>query len=265
MSRLRIKNLEVRYDGRPVLKGIDATIEPGEIVGLIGPNGAGKTTLLRACVDLLSLHSGAICLGDRRLDRIPRKELARAIAYIASGAPCHWPLEVERLVALGRRPHLSPWTSAGTADQAAIVAAMELTDVTQFRGRATTELSDGERARVMLARALAGQPQVLLADEPVSGLDPHHQLTVMTVLVGQARIGGSVIVTLHDLGLAARFCDRLLVLDRGMIVADGLPRDVLSAQILADVFGIRAVHGETDGAPYLVPWAAIAKERGDDG
>ena len=157
MSRLRIDSLEVRYDGRPVLKGIDATLEAEEIIGLIGPNGAGKTTLLRTCAHLLSPQSGEILLDDRRLDQIPRKELARTIAYIPSGAPCHWPLEVERLVALGRLPHLSPWTPASAADGMAIAAAMELTDVTQFRGR-PDHRAFGRRTRTCHARPSACRP-----------------------------------------------------------------------------------------------------------
>ncbi len=263
MTLLRADRIEVRFDGRPVLNDLSLAVDGGEVVGLVGPNGAGKTTLLRTCAHLLPPHSGSVSLDERSLEKTPRRELARAIAFIASGAPCHWPMDVERLIALGRLPRLSPWAPPAAADAAAIRTAMELTDVVPFLGRATTELSDGERARVMLARALAGEPRLLLADEPVSGLDPQHQLTVMKVLADLAATGGAVLVTLHDLGLAARFCTRLVVLDQGRIVADGKPADVLGERILAEVFGIQALHGVRDGEPYLVPWAALQRDGRD--
>ena len=265
MTLLRAEKITVLFDGRAALRDVSFAVAAGEVVGLIGPNGAGKTTLLRTCARLLTPQDGRVLLEDQALADIPRRDLARVLAFIASGAPCHWPMEVERLVALGRMPRLSPWSPPAEADAAAIRRALELTDATPFRGRATTELSDGERARVMLARALAGEPRLLLADEPVSGLDPQHQLSVMRVLAGLATAGGAVVVTLHDLGLAARFCDRLVALDRGEIVADGLPAEVLSERLLAEVFGIQAVHGERAGEPYLVPWAALDGKGPDHG
>jgi iron complex transport system ATP-binding protein len=257
MIRLSADDILVRFDGRTALNGISTTVAAGEIVGLIGPNGAGKTTLLRVCANLLDPQSGMVRFEDQPVAKMAPRDLARSLAFLPSGAPCHWPIEVNRLVALGRLPYLPPWTQARPIDAAAIDAAIEMADVQEFRGRNVDELSDGERARVMLARALAGEPRLLLADEPVAGLDPRHQLTVMEVLAGLSKDGASVVVTLHDLSLATRYCNRLILLDAGAIVAEGKPADVLTKQNLAQVFGIEAIEGNRDGIPFILPWTPI--------
>lgn len=265
MIRLAANNLTVQFDDRAVLSNASLSARPGDLVGLIGPNGAGKTTMLRVCANLLKPHSGSVVFEDQPLAKMDVRARAKAVAFLPSGAPCHWPLEVYRLVALGRHPHLSPWENPGPRDIAAIDAALDLADATQFCGRPVTELSDGERARVMLARALAGQPRLLLADEPVAGLDPLHQLKVMEVLAGMARNGESVVVTLHDLALAARFCNRVVLLDGGKLKAEGTPSDVLSERRLADIFGISAIRGDRDGAPFILPWSVAEDEKDDTG
>ncbi|MBC8158129.1 MAG: ABC transporter ATP-binding protein [Alphaproteobacteria bacterium] len=264
MTRLAAENVGVKFDGRTALQGAGLTVGAGDVVGLVGSNGAGKTTLMRVCANLLKPNSGDVLFEDQPLAAMNARTRARALAFLPSGAPCHWPLEVYRLVALGRHPHLGPWESRGPADVAAIETALELADAVEFCGRSVDELSDGERARVMLARALAGQPRLLLADEPVAGLDPLHQLTVMGVLAGMADKGGSVVVTLHDLALAARFCNRVVLLDEGRVKAEGPPADVLSRERLADVFGISAVHGDHEGIPYILPWSAATERNRDD-
>jgi iron complex transport system ATP-binding protein len=241
--------------GARILDGAAASAGPGEVVGLIGPNGAGKTTLLKIMAGLDRPAAGAVTLGGRPLSAFRRREVARHVGYLAQGAICHWPLTAERLVALGRLPHLGPWDRPSSEDEAAIDRAMAETDVTHLRGRVATTLSGGERARVMLARALAGQPDLLLADEPAAGLDPGHQLQIMhlfRILAGQGR---GVLVVLHDLTLAARFCDRLVLLDKGCVAAAGRAATVLSEAMLARVYGIRAIYGQ-DGKT-IVPWEVI--------
>ncbi|MDG4577367.1 MAG: ABC transporter ATP-binding protein [Defluviicoccus sp.] len=256
---LSARGLTVTLGGRPILDGIDLSVPAGAVTGLIGPNGAGKTTLLRALASVLSIAAGVITLDERPLADWPRRDRARIIAYLPQGAPCFWPVDVRRIVALGRLPHLAPWRPPAAADEAAIEDALVATDVLHLALRNVLTLSGGERARVMLARALAVRPRVLLADEPVAGLDPEHQLLVMALLREQAAEGVAVVVTLHDLTLAARFCDRLVALDHGRIAAEGPPEAVLTSPILASVFAVRAEHGHRGGQSFVIPWDVVPR------
>jgi iron complex transport system ATP-binding protein len=238
----------------PVVHGADLALTPGEVTAILGPNGAGKSTLLRGLAGLHRPHGGSVTLDEADLARLPADERARRIGYLPQDATVHWPLSAERVVALGRIPHLGPWQRLGAADGYAVDRALAATGVEHLRGRAVTQLSGGERARVLLARVLAGEPDILLADEPVGGLDPYHQVHFMELVRDYARAGRTVALVLHDLNLAARFADRLLLMDQGRIVARGRAHEVMDPHHLADVFGIRAVFGEAEGEPYVVPW-----------
>ncbi len=245
--------LGVRLGRRDVIDGVTAEIAGGTLIGIIGPNGAGKSTLVRAMLGLLPIASGAVRLDGAAIATVPRAEVARRIAYLPQGQTLHWPLSVERVVALGRLPHLAPFSRIGAADHDAIARAIDTVGIGHLRTRTATDLSGGERARVLLARALAVEAPALVVDEPLASLDPRHQLEVMDVLTGLAKSGVLVVAVLHDLSLAARFCERLLLMDAGTLVADGPPGDVLTPARLAAVFGVEAWFGTSDGAPLVVP------------
>ena len=253
MVTIVCEGLAVTLGSRPVLSGIDLRLDSGGLIGVVGPNGAGKSTLARAMLSLVPPSAGRVLVDGSEAARLRAPELARRIAYLPQGQELHWPLSVERLVGLGRLPHLAPFSRIGAADSAAIEAAMGDTGTLALRHRIATELSGGERARVMLARALATGAPALIADEPLASLDPGHQMEVMALLADRARAGVLVVVVLHDLSVAARFCDRLLLLDQGRLVADGAPAAVLTDAALAEVYGIAAWRGEADGVPLLVP------------
>ena len=244
MVTIAVSGLHVALGRRPVLHGIDAVLERGQLIGIIGPNGAGKSTLARAMLGLLKPSAGHVTIDGTDVAMMARTDLARRIAYLPQGQTLHWPLLVERLVALGRLPHLAPFSRIGAADEAAIERAMALADVGPLRHRIATELSGGERARALIARALAVEAPALIADEPLAALDPGHQIEVMALLRRQAEQGALVIAVLHELTMAARHCDRLLLIDGGRLVADGAPADVLTQARLAEVYGIRAWMGE---------------------
>lgn len=253
--RLAAENLSVRLGGRLVLDAVSVAFEPGGFVGLVGPNGAGKTTLLRALAGLLTPASGRVLLGDRALPNIARDERARRVAGLFQGEPVGWPMRVAEIVALGRLPHRRAFAGPGEADRAAVVRAMALTQVDHLAERTEPTLSSGERMRVLLARALAVEAEWLLADEPITALDPAHQLDAMTLLRAVAHSGTGVVAVLHDLTLAARFCDRLVVLHEGRIAADDHPAAALGDDLLADAFGIAAARADhPDGTHYILPW-----------
>lgn len=237
--QLGISHLHASLGGTRVLRDISLDLEGPSFVGLIGPNGVGKTTLVRAIANLIPFE-GAIAIDGAAIGPMETRARARALAYLAQGAESHWPLTVERLVALGRLPHLVPFRAPQAGDAAAIERALHLADVENFRDRDVLTLSGGERARVLLARALAVEAPLLLVDEPVSSLDPYHQLGVMEVLRAYAREGRMVVAVLHDLSLAARFCDRLVLLNEGRIHAVGSPRDVLTPENLRIVYRVEA-------------------------
>ena len=256
MSALAAKNVTVRLGAREIVRDASLTLNAGELVALVGPNGAGKTTLMRALAGLIPAD-GAIALDGRPLSSLKARERARAIAYLPQGHVFHWPMSVAAIVMLGRAPHADTFSSTTPDDRAAVARALAMTETEAFADRAVTTLSGGERARVALARALATQAPVLLADEPTAALDPRHQLTVMELLRQAARGGGAVLAIMHDLTLAARFADRVAVMDRGAIVADGDPAAAMSHERLAAVFGIESATVEIDNKRVPIAGRAI--------
>ena len=254
---LTARGLNVRLAGRAVLNDISLSLASSHLVALVGPNGAGKTTLLRALAGLLP-SDGAIHVGGAALASLSLRERARRFAYLPQGHIVHWPLPARDIVALGRYPHGATDPARLSAkDRDAVLRAMRATDVVEFSDRRVTELSGGERSRVALARVLAVEAPVILADEPTASLDPRYQLDVMKTLRAAADQGGLVIVVTHDLGLAARFADHLLVLSQGRLVAEGAPAAALSEQVMADVFRVSAYRAEFERAAVIVPWAEI--------
>lgn len=253
--RIEAGGISVRLGSVDALRGVDFSADAGEIVGLIGPNGSGKTTLLRTLANLRTADSGRVHYSGKTAAEVGAAELSRQIAYLAQGGEVHWPMRVEALVALGRLPHRRSFQKSAAADRGAIERAMLAADIVGLRDRTMSQISGGERMRVLLARALAVEAPMLLADEPVAALDPLHQLQVMDLLRKKAAAGGGVVVVLHDLALAARFCDRLVLLEGGRVLAAGDPAAVLTDANLAAAFGVEVVRGEHDGATFVLPWS----------
>ncbi|HEX2654156.1 MAG TPA: ABC transporter ATP-binding protein [Xanthobacteraceae bacterium] len=257
--QLAAKDIGIRFGEMTLLQGVDFSVNGGEIVGLIGPNGSGKTTLLRVLANLRIPDHGEVRYGGKMAREIGTKSLAQQIAYLAQASNVHWSMRVDTLIALGRLPHRRFFAGPSAHDHAAIERAMAAADVLALRSRTMNEVSGGERMRILLARALAVEASLLLADEPIAALDPLHQLEVMELLRATARQGRGVVVVLHDLSLAARFCDRLVLLANGGILVSGTPREVMTDRHLADAYGVEVVRGERDGMPFVVPWTAVRK------
>jgi iron complex transport system ATP-binding protein len=254
--------ITVGFDGTPLLRDVDLALRSGEMLGLIGPNGSGKTTLLRVLGNLRSPQSGSVRYGGLPARDFGAQELARRLAYLAQGGTVHWSMRVETLVGLGRLPHRRPFRGPSADDRKAIERALARTDVVALRNRTMDQVSGGERMLVLLARTLAVEADTLLADEPIAALDPLHQLRVMEMLRQTTREGRSVIVALHDLSLAMRYCDRLVLLARGGVLTQGPPENVLTDQNLAAAYGVDVARGEHGGVPFLVPWAPSGKTEG---
>jgi iron complex transport system ATP-binding protein len=256
MKLLEVKNLSVSLDGIHAIEDVSFSLEKGEIVGLVGPNGAGKTTLLKVLAGVLKPQKGEAWISEESVRAIAPRILARKLGYLPQEWEVHWPLTVERVVALGRIPYLMPWEDLKDEDEKIIEDAMRATDTFHLRGRRVDHLAGGEKALVMIARLLAGSPEILLADEPVQGLDPYHALQIMELLRRIASEERGVLVVLHDLALASRFCHRILLLHEGKIVASGPPDKVFVPENLKRSYHIEAKYGNGDGF-FVVPWQRI--------
>jgi iron complex transport system ATP-binding protein len=247
--------LGVALGGRRVLVDVDARFQQGRVTAVLGPNGAGKSTLLACLAGLRRPSSGRVLIDGVPRESLPARDLARRIGYLPQTADVHWDVDVKTLVALGRYPHRGRWGESA-ADRAAVATAMAATDVEQFASRPVASLSGGERARVLLARVLAGEPDWLLADEPLANLDPAHQHDALACLARIAAAGTGVIVVLHDLDHALRAADDVLLLADGAVAAHGPPAAVLTPERIAEVYGVAAHIGALDdGRRFLVTTA----------
>lgn len=248
---LHAENLTLALGGRPVLSGVTAEFAPGGLITIAGPNGAGKSTLLSCLAGLLKPDSGAVSLDGASVAAMPGRQRAGRIAFLAQTPEIAWDVDVKTFVGLGRTPHLGAFGPSGE-DDAAVAAAIADANLETFVDRAVTRLSGGERARALIARGLAGQTDWLLADEPLTGLDPGHALDALALFRRLAHDQGKgVIITLHDLNLAARFADRVLVLSQGRLVADAAPEAALTPELLSDVYGVVVRRHAGEGGPLI--------------
>lgn len=248
---ISVNGVSVTLGGRRVVDGVSLEIPAGAFAALTGPNGAGKSTLVKAMAGVLATEAGEVRLGGEALAALSVAERARRAAWLPQARPVAWNLNAEDVVALGRFAE-SPraFGQMSPAGRAAVEMALTKADAAHLMGRQFQALSGGEQARVHLARLLASPAPVLLLDEPCAALDVAHQLALMEALAGEAAAGRTVLVVLHDLDLAARFCPRIVVMDDGRIAADGAPEAALSAEVLAGVFGVaRGAGGQLVRAP----------------
>ena len=248
MTVFRLTELSVEMQGRSVLRDVSLQVGASEFVGLIGPNGAGKTTLMRAALGLIPFA------GQSNLAILSPENRARAVAWMPQSREIAWPVSVETVVSLGRLAYGRRKTAE---DQAQVDAALNRMDLSHLSSRAATQLSGGEQARALIARALAQDTPLLMADEPTAGLDPAHQIATMQTFAQLAREGRSVITSIHDLGLAARHCSRLILLGRHQVIADGRPAQVLTPDNLANVFGISAWFQDADHGLICQPFEVV--------
>jgi iron complex transport system ATP-binding protein len=256
------RGLRLGYGRREVVKGIDFTLQPGEFVALLGPNGSGKSTFLRGLAKLLRPIGGVVELDGRSLATWPPARFARRVALLAQTHEPIGELSVRDLVAFGRHPHQGFLSLPTPHDAAAIESALEQTGLTLFAERKVRELSGGEAQRAWFALALAQEPEILLLDEPTAFLDLAHQLSVLQ-LVGRLNAEGglTVVAALHDLGQAARYAGRLLMLRDGIAIADGPPESVLRPEIIREVYGVEVelLFGAS-GIPAVVPLRAVLSD-----
>lgn len=240
MSRLEARNIIVRRGSRAIVDNVSLDLGSGCFVGLIGPNGAGKSTLMSVLAGLLRQDEGEVLLDGTPLPQLDRRTLARSRAFLPQSPRAEWPVSVERLVALGLTPQLPAFGRLPAAMQDRVATALAQFDMTEHRDQPATTLSGGELARAMLARALVGDPEMLLADEPLAGLDPRHALDSISRLRAFADGGKLVIASIHELTLAARYTTHIAVLFEGRLVAFGPTSSTLSSALLHDVFEVDA-------------------------
>ncbi len=259
-TALQWRGVTLQKRGRTILDGIDLAIGSGEILAVIGPNGAGKTALLRTAVGLERPLRGTVLLNGMPLAEFSPGQRARRAAFLPQQAEAAWPIRVDEAVALGRLPY---GRKLSAADRRLVAAAIADVGMEGFEARPLTSLSGGERALVLLARVLAVDAGVLLLDEPNAALDPHRQLGVMRLFSRLADQGKAVCVVLHDLALAARWCDRIALLDGGRMVAEGPAASLLTDELLERIYAVKGVRHQVDGASLLVSWEGLHPP-GDD-
>ena len=259
--KLKVKDVEFSYSSTPILKDVCMELAPSEIVGIVGPNGVGKSTLIR-CIDrILAPQKGSILLDGQDMKEMDMMKVARHIGYVPQTSTSVFPATVFDMVLLGRRPHLG-WRSS-EKDQEKVSEILELLEIKEFAMRDFGELSGGQQQKVLIARAFAQEPDVLLFDEPTSNLDIRHQLDVMEI-IKRLVMGNeiSAIMAVHDLNLASRYVDRVIMMNGGSIFSAGDPASVLSPKNIAFVYGVEVKVSNHDGKPYIIPIRTVREKGG---
>jgi iron complex transport system ATP-binding protein len=251
LVNIAIKGLSFSYNGSEVLEDLDLDIGDSEVLGLVGPNGSGKTTLIK-CIDRILKPKGSILIDGHEIEALNRQELARFIGYVPQSSSTLLDITVFDTILMGRRPHMS-WR-VNPADIDKVAEMIELLHLGNLAMKDFSDLSGGQKQKVLIARALCQDPSVLLLDEPTSNLDMKHQLEVMEIIADLARLKNvSAVMALHDLNLAARFVDKLVILKGGRIYAAGRPNDLLNAQNIRDVYGVEAIVVKALDRSYIIP------------
>ncbi len=258
-TRLRAEGLRLAYDGRAVVDGLDLEIPDGKVTAVIGPNGCGKSTTLRALGRLLRPRSGTVLLDGRQIDRLPTKEVARALGVLPQAPVAPGGLTVAELAARGRHPHQSWYRPWSERDEAAVTAALSRTELLDLRDRPVEELSGGQRQRAWIAMVLAQGTDLLLLDEPTTYLDLAHQIDVLDLVRELNADGHTVVMVLHDLNLAARYSDHLVAMRDGRVAAQGAPGDVLTADLVREVFSLESqiITDPSAGTPLVIPLSRL--------
>lgn len=258
--KFETRGLRVRYpkSDRPALDGVDMRAEAGELYAVLGPNGSGKSTLMKALLGVIGAEGGEALLDDRPARDWPRRELARQVGAVAQSEPMPFPLTGRELVSMGRYPHLGSLQGERPADREAVQHALERCDVVHLAHRPVDTLSGGELQRMRIARAFAQQPRALVLDEPTASLDVRHEMTILELLRSSADEGITVLLVTHHLDLAARFADRLLLLDGGRVAAEGGASDVFREEILERVYRwpVSIAADPSTGSPRITPLRA---------
>lgn len=264
MTLIALENVGFRYAEPWVLKNISCEIAHGDFVGILGPNGSGKSTLLKILDGMLAPQEGKVLIGGVTLASIRRKELAKTVAVVAQDFRMTFPFSVQEVVLMGRSPHLSKWRFEGETDVQIARNAMTMTDTLHLARRSMEELSGGERQRVLIARALAQEPQILLLDEPTAFLDIKHQIDFFDLVQSlNRRKHLTVVAVTHDINLASLYCDRLMLLKAGRLCFQGRPEDVLTEQNITDVYSVRVSVdcSPATGRPRISPLGAQVTEQ----
>ena len=249
--RLQIRNLRFSYGSAEILRDINLELNSSEVLGIVGPNGTGKSTLLR-CIDRILIPEGEVLLDGQEISGMSRVEIAKRIGYVPQSMTGVFPATVFDMVLLGRRPHLSWRSSEEDIDK--VLEMLDLMDIKDLAMRNFNETSGGQQQKVLIARALAQDVDILLLDEPTSNLDIKHQLEVMEILTELSKTKGiSVMMAIHDLNLASRYSDRIIMLNGGGIRDEGDPASVLTAENIRSVYGVDVVVRNEDGKPYMIP------------
>ncbi len=244
--KVDIDELSFAYNGKSVLEGLDLTIREGEFLGLVGPNGSGKTTLLKNIGGVLEPDNGLIYLDQEDLSSLPTKEVATKVAALQQETRVGFDFTVREVVEMGRFPHLDRFERHTDVDTRAVERAIEVTDLDEFCDRPVNQLSGGEKQRVFLALALAQEPDLLLLDEPTASLDINYQVKIMETVQELSSEGLTVVAAIHDLNLAAQYADRVALLSNGGIEVLGKPREILTVDNIAEVFGVEVEVEDSD-------------------
>ena len=257
-TAIELSNLSFGYGERPLFDGFSLDVASGDFLGIIGPNGAGKSTLLRLVAGLLRPLHGVVRIGERDLQALARRDVAREVGVVLQENPFAFDYSVWDVVMMGRNPYLGRFQSPGKHDRQAVKAALEFVDAAFLSDRRINSISAGERQRVVLARALAQEPKILMLDEATSHLDIAHQQLIARILSVLNRQGRTVVLLSHDLNLAALYCSRILLLDRGRAVACDVPERVITADLIRAVYGVEPIvtgHPESGRPQVMLPGA----------